>query len=86
MRLCEAFANGSSTNMKLAKPQLYKIGQSGEFLDKLSEKLLKKELPLIGNAIKPLTKSVLIPLGLTPAASATYAAAHKIFFDLIIRY
>ena len=29
------------------------------------------------NALKPLAKSVLIPLGLTAAASATYAALHK---------
>ena len=32
-------------------------------------------MPLIGNVLKPLAKSVLIPLGLTAAASAT--AIHK---------
>ena len=31
---------------------------------------LKTGLPLIGNVLKPLAKSVLIPLGLTAAASA----------------
>ena len=36
-------------------------------------------MPLIGNVIKPLAKSVLIPLGLT-AASATDAAIHKKMF------
>ena len=35
---------------------------------------------LIGNVLKPLAKSVLIPLGLTTAASATDAAIHKKMF------
>ena len=34
-------------------------------------------MPLIGNAFKPLARSVLIPLGLTAAASATDVAIHK---------
>ena len=29
-RLCKAFANNSSTNIKLSKTQLHKIGQSGD--------------------------------------------------------
>ena len=37
-------------------------------------------MPLIGNVLKPLAKSVLIPLGLTAAASATDAAIHKQMF------
>ena len=56
---------------------MHKIGQSGGFLGKLSEPLLKTGLPLIGNALKLLAKSLLIPLGLSPAASATNAAIHK---------
>ena len=40
--------------------------------------LLKTGLPLILNVIKPLAKSVLIPLGLTAAASAADAGIHKI--------
>ena len=28
-KLCKVFANGSSANIKLAKTQLHKIGQSG---------------------------------------------------------
>ena len=36
-------------------------------------------LPLIGNVLKPLAKSILIPLGLT-AAAATDAAIHKKMF------
>ena len=30
-RLCKAFANNSSVNIKLSKTQLYKIGKSGGF-------------------------------------------------------
>ena len=37
-------------------------------------------LPLIGNVLKPLAKSVLIPLGLTASASAIDAAIHKKIF------
>ena len=39
--------------------------------------LLKSGLPLIKNVIKLLAKSVLIPLGLTAAASAADAGIHK---------
>ena len=39
--------------------------------------LLKTGLPLIKNVIKPFAKSVLIPLGLTAAASAAEAGIHK---------
>ena len=52
--------------------------QSGGFLGKLLGPLLKTGLPLIKNVIKPLAKSVLIPLGLTAAAaSAADAGRHK---------
>ena len=37
-------------------------------------------MPLIGNVLKPLAKSVLISLGLIAAASATDAAIHKKMF------
>ena len=37
-------------------------------------------MPLIGNLLKPLAKSVLIPLELTAAASATDAAIHQKMF------
>ena len=36
-------------------------------------------LPLIKKAIKPLAKSVFMPLGLTAAASGTDASIHKKF-------
>ena len=39
--------------------------------------LLKTGLSLIGNVLKPLARSVLIPLGLTAAAAARDATIHK---------
>ena len=63
--------------MKLSKTQLSKMIQSGGFLGRLLGPLLKTGLTLIKNVIKPLAKSVLIPLGLTAAASAADAGIHK---------
>ena len=51
--------------------------QSGGLLGRLLGPLLKTGLPLIKNVIKPLANSVLIPLGLTAAASAADAGIHK---------
>ena len=89
-KLRKASANGSSANMKLSKTQLHKIGQSGVLLGRLLGvgqsgvllgrllgEFLKTGLPLVGNVLKPLAKSVLIPLGLTAAASAADAAIRK---------
>ena len=59
---------------------MHKIGQSGRFLGRLLGPLLKTGLALIGNVLKPLAKSVLIPLGLTATGSATDAAIHKKMF------
>ena len=74
----KAFANNSSTDIKLSKSQLSKMMQSGGFLGRLLGPLLKTGLPLIKNVIKPLAKSILIPLRLTAAvASATDAGIHK---------
>ena len=56
---------------------MHKIGQSGGLLGRLLGPLLKTGLLLIGNVLKRLAKSVLIPLRLTAAASATDAAIHK---------
>ena len=75
--LHKAFANNSSADIKLSKTQLSKMIQSGGFLGRLLGPLLKTGLPLIKNVIKPLAKSVLIPLGLTAAASAADAGIHK---------
>ena len=51
--------------------------QSGEFLGRLLGPLLKTGLLLIANVIKQLSKSVLIPLGLTAAASTADAGIRK---------
>ena len=75
--LRKAFANHSSTNIKLSKTQLSKMIQLGGFLGRLLGPLLKTGLPLIKNVIKPLAKSVLISLGLTTAASVADAGIHK---------
>ena len=51
--------------------------QSGGFLKRLLGSLLKPGLPLMKNINNPLAKSILIPLGLTAAASAADAGIHK---------
>ena len=71
------FANHSLTDIKLSKTQLSKMIQSGGFLGRLLGSLRKTGLPLISNVIQPLPKSVLIPLGLTAAASAADVGIHK---------
>ena len=80
-RLCKAFANDWPANIKLSKTQLHKIGQSGGLLGTRLELLPKTGLPLIGNVLKPLGKSILILLGLTAATSAINAAIHKKMFE-----
>ena len=75
--LSKAFANHLSTDIKLSKTQLSKMIESGGFLGRLLSPLLKTGLPLIKNVFKPLDKSVLIPLGLTAAASSVDARMHK---------
>ena len=75
--LRKAFANKSSTDIKLSKTQISKMIQSGGFLGRLLGPLLKTGLPLMKNVIKPLAKSVLILLGLTAAPSAGDAGIHK---------
>ena len=75
--ICKAFAKNTSIDIKLLKTQLSKMMKLGGFLGRLLGPLLKTGLPLIKNVIKPLAKSVLIPLGLTAAASADDAGIHK---------
>ena len=66
--------------MKLSKTQLHKIGQSVGFLGRLLGPLLKAVLPLMKNILEPFAESVLVPLGLTAAASATDAITTLIIF------
>ena len=55
--------------------------QLGGFLSRLLGPLLKTGLPLMKNVLKPLAKSVLFPLELTIAVSATDAGMQKIVLD-----
>ena len=73
----KAFVNHLSTDIKLSKTHLSKMMQSGGFLGRLLGPSLKTGLPLIKSVIKPLAKSVLVPLGLTAAASAADVGIHK---------
>ena len=66
--------------MKLSKTQLHKIGQSVGFLGRLLGPLLNAVLPLMKNILEPFAESVLVPLGLTAAASATDAITTLIIF------
>ena len=75
--LRKAFANKWSADIKLSKTQTSKMIQSGGFHSKLLGPLLKTGLLLIKDVIKPLAKSVLIPLELTAAVSAADAGIHK---------
>ena len=56
------------------------IVQARRFLGRLLGPLLKIRLPLMKKTFKPLAKDVLIPLGLTAAASATDSTIHKWIF------
>ena len=62
------------------KSKTHIIGQSEGFSRRLLGSLLKAGLPLMKNVLTPLAKSVLIPLGLTAAASATDAAIQREIF------
>ena len=79
-KLHKAFANNSLSKIKLSKIQLHKTRQSLGFLVRILGPLLKTGLPLSKNVLKPLVKNILIPLGLTAAASATDRATHKKMF------
>ena len=68
--LRKAFANDTSTDIKLSKAQLNKM-QKGRFLRFLAP-LLRSGLPLLKSVIKPLGM-----LGLTAVASATDAVINK---------
>ena len=59
---------------------MHKIEQSKGFLGRILGPLLKGRLPLMKHVLKPLSKSIWIPLELTAATSTTYAAIHKKMF------
>ena len=62
-----------STTIKLSKTQMSKMIQSGQFLGSLLSKLAGQ---LMKVAV-PLAKNILIPLGITAAASAINTAIQK---------
>ena len=72
-KLRNAFNNNMSTDLKLSRAHTSKIIQSGGFLGSLLSKLAG---PLMKLAI-PLAKNVLVPLGITAAASAIDAGIQK---------
>ena len=72
-KLRNAFNNNMSTDIKLSKAQITKIIQSGGFLGSSLSKLAG---PLMKVAV-PLAKNILVPLGITAAASAIDAVIQK---------
>ena len=65
-KLRNVFNNNVSADIKLSKTQIVKIIKSGGFLGSLLSKLAG---PLMKVAV-PLAKNILVPLGITAAASA----------------
>ena len=79
LNIFKAFANNLLKDVKLWKIRLSNLIQSGGFLVRFLELLLKVRLPLMKNALTPLTNSVLEPLGLTAMATANAGIHKKIF-------
>ena len=75
--LRKAFTKHTSTDIKLSKTQLSKMIQSGVFYGRRLGPLLRTRLSLMKSVMKPLVKCVLVPVGLTVAASAADAGIHK---------
>ena len=75
LRHRKAFANNSSANTKLPRTRLHKIEHSGEFSGTFLGPFLKPGLLFMKNVLKT-SKSVLLALGLTAAASATDEAIY----------
>ena len=77
-KVLKAFENGSTANIKLSKTPCKKLEQLEGFLGRLLEPFVKPVLPLIGNVLKSLAKSVLTLLELTAGATGV-AIYNKIF-------
>ena len=77
-KVLKAFENGSTANIKLSKTPFKKIEQLEGFLGRLLEPFVKPVLPLIGNVLKSLAKSVLTLVELTAGATGV-AIYNKIF-------
>ena len=72
-KIRNAFENNNSTDIKLSKAQISKIIHSVGFLGSLLSKIAS---PLMKVAV-PLTKNILVSLGITAAASAINEAIQK---------
>ena len=75
--LRKEFANKSLSDIKLSKTRLSEMVQLGLFLGRIPSPLSETGLPFTKNVVKPLAKSILIPLGLPAAASAADSGIHK---------
>ena len=69
--------HSSLKDIKLSKIQITKITQAGGFFGILLGPLTRVGLQLMKNVLIPLAKRILIPLGLTAAASAADARIHE---------
>ena len=61
----------------MSKTQLSKMIQLGGLLGRLLDPLLRIGLSLRKSVIKPLSMSVLLPLGLTAASSVADSGIHR---------
>ena len=75
-KLKSGIKNGAGVTLKLSSNV---VGDSNDE-NNFPHKLFLTGLPLMKNVLKPLAKSILIPLGLTAAVSATDTAMHKKYF------
>ena len=79
-RLCKAFTNGSSANIKLSKTQMHKIGQSWAFFSRILEPFLKTGLPL-----KKCTEAIKVfnTIRINSSSISNSAAIKRKYLDLI---
>ena len=85
--LLKAFTNKSSVDIKLSKTQTYRMAQLERFHGRFLVPLLKTGSPLIKKLIKPLVKSILVPLELIASASAADAKTDlKKCYFLVIQH
>ena len=76
-RVHKTLANNSLPNIKLLKTQVSEIVQLRRYLGRRFCQLQKTGVPLMKNVLRPLAKSILIPLRLTTAVSAANAGICK---------
>ena len=77
LRISSSMVGNSNDNTNFPHGLLLTNRQVANIRKAFAENTLKTGLPLLKSVIKPLAKSVLIPLGLTAAASAADAGIRK---------